>query len=64
MEIFNFDRFDMFKKPIRQRHFLRPVTWLLSYPAVWAHRVKITKVGMQGIKPPYLLLCRVYSKSY
>lgn len=57
MEIFNFDRFDMLKKPIRQRHFLRPVTWLLSYPAVWAHRVKITKIGMQGLKPPYLLLC-------
>jgi 1-acyl-sn-glycerol-3-phosphate acyltransferase len=57
MDILEFDRFDMLKKPIRQRHFLRPVTWLLSYPAVWAHRVKIIKVGMQGIKPPYLLLC-------
>ena len=27
-------RFDMKKKPIRQRHYLRPVTWLLSYPTV------------------------------
>jgi len=50
-------RFDMLKKPVRQRQFLRPLTWLLSYPAVLAHRVKITKVGMRGVKPPYLLLC-------
>jgi hypothetical protein len=29
----------------------------MSYPAVWAHRVKITKIRMQELKPPYLLLC-------
>lgn len=57
MLLSNIKRFDMLEKPIRQRHFLRPITWLLSYPAVLAHRVKITKIGMQGIKPPYLLLC-------
>ncbi len=57
MELSKFKRFDMLKKPIRQRHFLRPLTWLLSFPAVLAHRVKITKVGTQGLKPPYLLLC-------
>ena len=33
-------RFDMQKKPIRQRHYLRPVTWLLSYPTVWKHKLK------------------------
>ncbi len=57
MQLSDIKRFDMLKKPIRQRHFLRPITWLLSYPAVLAHRVRITKIGMQGIKPPYLLLC-------
>lgn len=57
MEISKIKRFDMLKKPIRQRHFLRPLTWLLSFPAVLAHRVKITKIGTQGLKPPYLLLC-------
>lgn len=57
MDLSEFKRFDMQKKPIRQWQFLRPVTWIMSYPAVWAHRIKITKVGMQGIKPPYLLLC-------
>jgi 1-acyl-sn-glycerol-3-phosphate acyltransferase len=57
MQLSQFKRFDMLKKPTRQKHYLRPLTWLLSYPAVLAHRVKITKIGMQGIKPPYLLLC-------
>jgi 1-acyl-sn-glycerol-3-phosphate acyltransferase len=51
------ERFDMLKKPVRQRNFLRPLTWLLSYPSVWARRVKIVKVDMQDVKPPYLLLC-------
>lgn len=50
-------RFDMVKKPIRQRGFLRPVTWLLSYPSTWKHRLKVNKKGMEGLKPPYLLLC-------
>lgn len=50
-------RFDMIKKPIRQRSFLRPVTWLLSYPSTWKHRLKVHKKGMEGLKPPYLLLC-------
>ena len=57
MQLSHIKRFDMLKKPIRQRHFLRPLTWLLSYPTVLAHRVKIARIGMRGIKPPYLLLC-------
>ncbi len=50
-------RFDMKRTPVRQRHYLRPVTWLLSYPAVIKAKLRITKVGMDGVKPPYLLLC-------
>jgi hypothetical protein len=50
-------RFDMVKKPVKQRGFLRPVTWLLSFPAVWKRRLKINRVHMEGVKPPYLLLC-------
>ncbi|MDC7246151.1 MAG: hypothetical protein PQJ47_09620 [Sphaerochaetaceae bacterium] len=50
-------RFDMRKKPLRQRWYLRPVTWLLTYPTVIARRLRIHKVGMEGVKPPYLLLC-------
>ena len=37
--------------------FLRPIAWLLSFPSVWRHRTRIQKVNMEGIKPPYLLLC-------
>ena len=50
-----FQRFDMLKKPRRQ--LLRPLIWALSFPPVWKHRTKIVKQGMEGLKPPYLLLC-------
>ncbi|MGH0053834.1 MAG: lysophospholipid acyltransferase family protein [Sphaerochaetaceae bacterium] len=50
-------RFDMQKRPIRQRQFLRPLTWILSYPEVWKHHLKINRTRMEGIKPPFLLLC-------
>lgn len=48
-------RFDMKKPPMRQH--LRPLMWLLCAPALITHRNKLTKVNMEGIKPPYLLLC-------
>lgn len=51
-----FKRFDMKKPPIKCRWFLKPVAWAISFPGIWAHRTKITKIGMEGIKPPYLLL--------
>ncbi len=51
------ERFDMQRKPIRQRQFLRPVTWLLSFPEVWKHKLRINRNRMEGIKPPFLLLC-------
>ncbi len=50
-------RFDMQRKPIRQRQFLRPVTWLLSFPEVWRHKLTINRNRMEGINPPFLLLC-------
>lgn len=50
-------RFDMLRKPERQKNYLRPLTWLLSFPSVWKHRLKIEKKNMKGLKPPYLLLC-------
>lgn len=48
-----FERFDMTKPPKRQR--LRPLIWLLSFPDAKKHRSKITKINMDGVKPPYLL---------
>jgi 1-acyl-sn-glycerol-3-phosphate acyltransferase len=50
-------QFDMLKKPVRQWNVLRPITWAASFPVVWKSRLKINKVGMKGLKPPYLLLC-------
>ncbi len=50
-------RFDMKRKPFRQLHILRPVTWAISYPNIWARKLKVNRVGMEGIKPPFLLLC-------
>lgn len=51
----NIPRFDMAAKPMRQH--LLPLAWLLSFPDVIAHKNKLTKINMDGIKPPYLLLC-------
>ncbi len=50
-----FHRFDMLEHPRRQG--LRILAWAISFPAVWRHGVRITKVRMEGVKPPYLLLC-------
>ncbi|MPN32793.1 hypothetical protein SDC9_180273 [bioreactor metagenome] len=50
-----FARFNMLAIPKRQK--LRLIAWAISYPDVWAHRAKIEKIAMDGIRPPYLLLC-------
>ncbi len=53
-----FDRyrhFDMNRRIMRMH--LRPLIWLLCMPALIAHRNRLEKVDMEGIKPPYLLLC-------
>ena len=50
------ERFDMAKPPVPCRWYLRPLLWLLCFPALLMHRTKITKIGMKGLKGPYLLL--------
>ena len=52
-----FARFDMKRPPVRTKWYLRPLTWLLSAPATAKHRTVITRTGMDGIRPPYVLLC-------
>jgi len=49
-------KFDMAKKPVKQRWFLTPVAWLLSFPEIWQRKLKITNVNMKGLKPPYLFI--------
>lgn len=53
----SFERFDMTKPPVRTKWYLHPVTILISLPEVIAHRMKLTKKGTEGLKPPYILLC-------
>ncbi len=52
-----FERFDMKQRPRRTKWYLRPLTIAISLPGVWRHRAKIVKVGCEGLRPPYLLLC-------
>lgn len=50
-------RFDMERRPYKQWHILRPLTWLLSFPSVWKRRLRVHKRDMEKIKPPFILLC-------
>lgn len=50
-------RFDLNKEPIPVKWYLRPITWLISFPVFWLHRSKISRVGMEGLKAPYIQLC-------
>ena len=50
-----YKHFDLSGKPKRMH--LRPLIWLLCAPELIAHRNRLEKIGMEGIKPPYLLLC-------
>lgn len=50
----DFVRFDMSKPPKRQK--LLFLIRILSFLAVKKHKSELTKVNMEGIKPPYLLL--------
>ena len=52
-----FERFDMKAPPVRTKWYLRPITYLLSAPDVSKHKCKITKVGVEDLKPPFVLLC-------
>jgi transcription elongation factor Elf1 len=47
----------MLAKPKKQPWYLTLLAWLIAFPTVWAHRLKVNKVNMKGLKPPYILLC-------
>ena len=50
-------RFDMEREPVEQKMYLMPIVWGFSYIRKWLHRGKLNKVRMEGVKPPYILLC-------
>jgi ribosomal protein L37AE/L43A len=54
-------RFDMVKKPVKEKWFLTPLAYALSFSATLSRGLKINKVNMKGLKPPYLLLCTHHS---
>ena len=51
------ERFDMKQPPVPTKWYLRPLTLALSVPDTWKHRCQIRRIGTEGLKPPYLLLC-------
>jgi len=54
----DFKRYDMTRRPNRQWHVLRPISWLLSFPDCIKHKAKINKDAMpEKLKPPFFLLC-------
>jgi hypothetical protein len=55
-KIADFPRYDFFKEVKPQARYLTPVAWALSYPDVWKHKTHFYR-DLQGVKPPYLLLC-------
>jgi transcription elongation factor Elf1 len=50
-------RFDMDMKPRSEKWYLTPLAYLLSFPTVWRRKLKVNKINMEGLKPPYVLLC-------
>ena len=50
------ERYDMSKAPISCRWYLKPVAWLICFPGILKHKTRIEKIGMEDVKPPYLLL--------
>ena len=48
--------FDSLKTPPRQNIFLLPLIWLACFFKTRKNRLKISKEGMKGIKPPFLVL--------
>ncbi len=52
----SFERFDMRKAPRKCNPVLKAVVWAACKMGVAAHKTRITKTGMEGIEPPYVLL--------
>lgn len=50
-------RFDMEMKPKKEKFYLTPIAYLLSFPTIWRRHLKVNKVNMKGLKVPYILLC-------
>lgn len=52
----DFTPFDMKKRPCRPNPLLMPIVWGASYICTRRFSLKIDRSGLNGIKPPYLIL--------
>lgn len=50
-------KMDMEIGPMGQKWWTLPVIWGGTTIRKWLHRVKVQKIDMKGVKPPYVLLC-------
>ena len=50
-------KFDMERPPEKQAWYLKPVAWALSAGELIARKSKVYKHNVEGLKPPYLMLC-------
>jgi 1-acyl-sn-glycerol-3-phosphate acyltransferase len=48
--------FDRFRMPPRQNLFLMPLIWLICFILTRRGRLRIRRVRMKGLKPPYLVI--------
>ena len=48
--------FDMKQPPMKQKWYLMPLIWLGSWIMTRQFRLKIQKINMEGIQPPYLVI--------
>lgn len=52
-----YTKFDMSKKPIKQRWYLKLLAWIICLPVLLSPKKKVKKVNMENVKAPYILLC-------
>ena len=51
------EKFDMNREPIKQKRYMQPFYWGFSFFRRAIHLGKVNKIRMEGVKPPYILLC-------
>jgi len=52
-----YKRFDLARRPVPCNAFMKPFVLGICFCVSKFYRAKITKIGMEGLEPPYLLLC-------
>ena len=50
-------KFDMLEPPHKQAMYFMPLVWAFSDFQKNLHRARLHKINMEGIKPPYILIC-------